>query len=69
MLLAPEPGPKGKLHLFPAWPTEWDVDFKLRAPGLTVIEGTLRKGKLKSLKVSPASRAADVVNWLDRRPG
>ena len=31
MLLAPEPGPNGKLNLFPAWPAEWDVDFKLHA--------------------------------------
>jgi hypothetical protein len=40
MLLAPEPGKNGKLHLFPAWPAEWDVDFKLHAPGPTVVEAS-----------------------------
>ena len=56
MILSPEPGPHGKLHLFAGWPTEWDVDFKLHAPGLTVVEGVLAGGKLMSLKVTPESR-------------
>ena len=50
MLLAPEPGPHGKLNLFPAWPAEWDVDFKLHAPGQTIVEGVLRNGRLQSLE-------------------
>ncbi len=68
MLLAPEPGAHGKLNLFPAWPAEWDVDFKLHAPGQTIVEGALRGGKLKSLKVTPKSRAKDIVNWLNQAP-
>lgn len=64
MLLAPEPHPGGKLHLFPAWPAEWDVDFKLHAPGPTIVEAVLRGGKLVSLKVTPKSRGKDIVNWL-----
>jgi hypothetical protein len=68
MILAPEPGPNGKLHLFPAWPKEWDVDFKLHAPGQTLVEGVLQGGILKSLKVTPASRAKDIVNWLGKQP-
>ena len=66
MLLAPEPGVAGKLHLFPAWPSDWDVDFKLHAPGQTVVEAVLRGGKLESLKVRPAARAKDIVNWLGK---
>ena len=31
--------PGDKLHLFPAWPAEWDVDFKLHAPRQTMVEG------------------------------
>lgn len=58
----------GKLHLFPAWPADWDVDFKLHAPGQTIIEGSLQGGVLKHLKVTPESRAADVVNWLGKVP-
>lgn len=68
MLLAPEPGPRGKLHLFPAWPAEWDVDFKLHAPGPTIVEAVLRSGKLVSLNVTPNSRAKDIVNWLGKQP-
>jgi hypothetical protein len=66
MLLAPEPGKTGKLHLFPAWPAEWDVDFKLHAPGKTLVEASLKGGKLVSLKVTPASREKDIVNWLGK---
>ena len=32
----------GKLHLRPAFPNDWDVEFKLHAPGKTVVEGRLR---------------------------
>jgi len=68
MILAPEPGPAGKLHLFPAWPREWDVDFKLHAPGQTLVEGVLKGGRLTALKVTPASRGKDIVNWLGKQP-
>ena len=67
MLLAPAPGPAGKLNLFPSWPPEWDVDFKLHAPGPTVVECVYRKGKIEKLLVTPSSRAKDVVNWLGNR--
>ena len=66
MLLAPEPGPNGKLHLFPAWPPQWDVDFKLHAPGQTIVEAVLRGGKLTFLKVTPEFRMKDVANWLGK---
>ena len=68
MLLAPEPDPHGKLHLFPAWPAEWDVDFKLHAAGQTIVEAVMRKGKLVSLNITPKSRAKDIVNWLGKQP-
>ena len=68
MLLAPEPGANGKLHLFPAWPADWDVDFKLHAPGATLVEASLKGGKLVSLRVTPASREKDIVNWLGKQP-
>lgn len=53
-----------KILLFPAWPKDWDVDFKLHAPYQTTVEGTLRGGKLVHLKVTPRSRQKDVVNEL-----
>jgi hypothetical protein len=49
-----------RVFLFPAWPREWDVDFKLHAPYRTVIQGVLRDGRLESLTVIPSSRRADV---------
>jgi len=45
----------------------WDVEFKLHAPGRTVVEGSYCKGKLAALTVSPASRGDDVnINRKDR---
>jgi hypothetical protein len=55
-----------KLYLFPAWPKEWDVHFKLYAPYQTIVEGKLKNGKLEYLKVTPESRITDVVNMLER---
>ena len=56
-----------KILLFPAWPGNWDVDFKLHVPYQTTVEGTLRGGKLVRLKVSPKSRTKDVVNELEQK--
>lgn len=53
-----------KLYLFPAWPKEWDVHFKLHAPQQTIIEAVLKNGKVESLKVSPESRKKDVIILL-----
>jgi hypothetical protein len=50
-----------RIQLFPAWPKDWDVNFKLHAPQNTIIEGVYRNGKLEKLEVTPRSRAKDVV--------
>jgi alpha-L-fucosidase 2 len=50
-----------KLLLFPAWPKEWNVEFKLHAPGNTIIEGIYRHRKVEKLQVTPASRAKNIV--------
>ncbi|WP_231729748.1 DUF5703 domain-containing protein [Pedobacter sp. Leaf176] len=52
------------IYLFPAWPKDWDVHFKLHAPYKTTVEGTLKDGKLVDLKVLPESRKADVINKM-----
>ncbi len=49
-----------RLLLLPAWPPDWDVDFKLHAPEQTTVEGLVRGGKLVNLLVTPALRRADV---------
>lgn len=55
---------EGKLYLFPAWPKDWDVYFKLHAPEQTTVEARLKDGKVEILKVSPESRKKDVVVLL-----
>jgi hypothetical protein len=53
-----------KILLFPAWPKEKDVHFKLHAPYNTTVEAELKAGKVVSLTVLPQERAKDVVNML-----
>jgi alpha-L-fucosidase 2 len=47
--------------LLPAWPKDWNAEFRLHAPHNTVVEGVVRNGSLVKWTVSPASRRADVV--------
>ena len=49
-----------KIFLLPAWPKQWDVEFKLHAPQKTIVEGVYRGGKVQSLRVTPESRRTDV---------
>jgi len=51
----------GKILVLPAWPKQWDVDFKLHAPGRTTIEGQFRDGEVQELNVTPAQRRKDVI--------
>jgi len=53
-----------KIYLFPAWPSNWDVSFKLHAPYNTTLEGVLKNGKVVSLKVTPEYRKSDIENLL-----
>jgi hypothetical protein len=48
------------IWLFPAWPVDWDVHFKLHAPNQTTVEASLKNGKVEFVKVWPESRAKDV---------
>jgi len=50
-----------QIILFPAWPKDWDVDFKLHAPKNTVVEAKLKNGEIISLKVSPEERRKDII--------
>jgi hypothetical protein len=50
-----------KIVLLPAWPANWDADFKLNAPYQTTVQASVRGGVVVSLNVTPASRLADVV--------
>jgi hypothetical protein len=59
--------PGDQIVLFPAWPREWDVHFKLHAPKNTTIEVILRNGELEKLEVTPKARRDDLVIF-DGRP-
>ena len=55
-----------KILLFPAWPKDWDCEFKLHAPNRTTVAGVLKAGKLEKLSVTPEARAKDVVIMLGK---
>jgi hypothetical protein len=50
-----------KIFLLPAWPKDWNVEFKLHAPQRTLVEGEYRDGRLVALKVTPESRRTAVT--------
>lgn len=51
----------GKVRLLPAWPKQWNVEFKLHVPGNTTLEGVCLDGKLVTLSGTPRKRAKDVI--------
>ncbi len=65
MLLAADSYSDGKIYLLPAWPKDWDVDFKLHAPQQTTVEASVRNGKVTALKIYPESRKKELI--LDTR--
>jgi alpha-L-fucosidase 2 len=50
-----------RIQLLPAWPSDWTADFKVHAPYRTTVEGHVENGKITRLRVTPQSRAKDVV--------
>lgn len=66
MLIQTDPWSE-KIHLFPAWPKEWDCSFRLHAPGKTTVQGKLENGKLIELKVTPESRKKDIIIHINTK--
>ena len=56
-----------QIMLFPSWPKEWNVNFKLHAPKNTTVECTLKDGKITRLKVTPESRSKDLIMFPDKK--
>ena len=50
-----------QIRLLPAWPKNWDVDFRLHAPHNAVVEAKVRGGRGVEWKVTPESRRNDVI--------
>jgi hypothetical protein len=59
-------GDDGKIFLFPAWPLNIDIHFKLHAPGNTVVEASLKNGKVEFLKTIPENRIKDIIMLITR---
>jgi hypothetical protein len=53
-----------KIFLFPAWPKDQDVHFKLHAPYNTTVEASVVNGKVQSIIVIPEERKKDVIDLL-----
>ena len=50
-----------KLYIFPAWPKEWNVRFKLCVSRGTTVEAEMKDGQVINVKVTPQDRQQDVV--------
>jgi alpha-L-fucosidase 2 len=51
----------GKILLLPAWPANWDTDFKLHLSYKTTISGKVKNGELLEWSIEPETRMKDVV--------
>jgi len=47
----PAPGEDSILHLFPAWPTEWDARFTLGARGGFLVSASIERSEIKSVEI------------------
>lgn len=50
-----------KIYLLPAWPADWNANFRLHAPKNTVINCKVENGKIIQLQITPESRRKDLV--------
>jgi alpha-L-fucosidase 2 len=57
-----------RILLFPAWPPDWDVQFKLHLPGNTSMTGELRDGEVTHFTIQPSSRRQDVETHIGTLP-
>jgi hypothetical protein len=51
----------GSVAVLPAWPEDWDVEFKLHAPNRTVVECRRQLGRIERLTISPEERLKSLV--------
>jgi hypothetical protein len=50
-----------KILLLPAWPADWDAEFKLHLRRGTVLCGSIKDGALVNWEIQPPTRKGDVV--------
>ncbi len=57
----------GKIILLPAWPANWDTNFKLHLANQTTISGMVKNGELINWSIQPESRKKDVVVYTAQK--
>jgi hypothetical protein len=57
-----------KIIIAPAWPGDWNCEFKLYAKKKTIVEGKIVNGQVQDLKVYPESRKKDVYIGQEMKP-
>lgn len=63
----PQPGSETVIHIFPAWPKEWDARFKLLCRGGFLISSSQQKGKIEFVEI--VSQAGSVCRIRNPWPG
>ena len=58
----------GKLLLFPAWPENWNVHFKLHALDGVIIEAKVIDGVPEIIEIMPQNRKKDIINLFGLSP-
>jgi hypothetical protein len=53
----PEPGEDPVLHLFPAWPKEWDARYSLFARGGFLVGASMRQGRVELVEIESQAGA------------
>lgn len=48
---APAPGEDPVLHVFPAWPKDWDARYSLFARGAFVVSSSFRNGQVEFVEI------------------
>lgn len=49
---SPTPGGNPEIHVFPAFPTEWDASFNLLARGAFLVGSSIRRGKVDFVEIT-----------------
>lgn len=60
--IPPWPGEEPVIYVFPAWPVEWDAQFKLLCKGNFLVTSSLRSGKVEFVEVLSQSGIPCSIN-------
>ena len=59
----PKPGQQPIIHIFPAWPGEWDAQFKLLCRGGFLVSSSMHDGTIESVEIrSQAGTVCSIRN-------